>query len=254
MAKPKDFIVKTISEWTAPPRNDVRVLGMPTIPEQVMGKGCQPRTIEPSAVWDKMRRRCYFNANYTCEVCGKDLDPGENQAHELFSYNYATGEAKFERLICLCKIDHLLCIHTGRALTMFKHGDPVYSKKRLLEGAEHAFKLVSEYNKDHDDELLLGPGFLAYLREPRLHDEMEALIKKYGVRFYKTPKKIAPWEDWHVLYKGRKYMTPYKDHADWEKKMAELDKNTKRFEMVERYHGGVFDEIDKIIEEESDGH
>lgn len=595
--KPKNYIVKTVNKWTAPSKNDVRVLGMPTIYEAVQGRGCQPRTIEHSSEWDKMRKRCYFKANYKCEICGKDLGSGECQAHEIFSTNYVAGEAKFERLICLCqtcvdedtevltssgwkkiptvttddnvacwdkdgsitfqhpittvksykqnaikitkgkdelffsedhriplrvaakqsttygeihdvlakdynathyynwliggvtkgdehlsanervfiaieadghlawdkdnirrrsdkddkrqrarnnrykskkyrytytirllktrKIErlkklleestlaykitketssnycdfvvwtnveckkfsnsfkqemasnkalefieelifwdgtyaqgistwytnkpeeiafvqgvaaqcntrthvsvvnrignlrkgewntpyerlsyavnfrsvkvelcarelkpqkikwekqmycittptsyfiakrgnlvfvtgncHLLVIHVGRALTRYKHGDPLYSKKRLLDGVEHAFRLVSEYNKhrgDSEEELLLGPGILAYARQDELREPLMALLKKYNVRFYKTTKHPAEWGKWHVLYKGKKYMSPYKDHDAWEEKMKEMDSNGKRFEMVERYKGGVFDEIDKIIKEEENG-
>lgn len=254
--RPKDYILKTVETWVAPPENDVRVLGMPQIYEAVQGRNCQPRTIERASTWDKMRKRCYFKANYTCEACGKDLGQGECQAHEIFSTNYRTGEAKFERLICLCKKCHLYVIHNGRALTRYKHGDPMYSKKLLLDGVEHAFRLVSEYNKhrgDSEEELLLAPGFLAYVRQDELRKPIMELLEKYNVRFYKIIKHPAKWEKWHVLYNGKKYMSPYKDHDDWEEKMKLYDKAEKRFEMVERYRGGVFDEIDKIIEEEKNG-
>lgn len=248
-----NYVAKAITKWEAPDKNDVRVLGMPPIFEAVQGKGCQPRTIERPSVWDKMRKRCYFNAGYKCEVCG--AEPDALHAHEVFSTNYKTGEAKFERLICLCKTCHLLVIHTGRALTRYKHGDPLYSKERLLKGAEHAFKLVSEYNKTHKDELLLSPGLFAYTREKELAEPMKKLIEKYKVHFYSIPKAKdqAPWGEWHVLYKGKKHPTPYKDHDDWEQKMADLNKKEGRFKQLDTVRGGVFDEIDKLIEDEKGG-
>ena len=141
-------IEKKVAKWKAPPKNNVRVLGMPNIPHPLQGPGCQPRTIAGTKVWDAMRKKCYEDAGYECEVCGyKHQFLADLHAHELFDIDYEKGTSTFVRLICLCKKCHLYFIHSGRALTMYKHGDPLYSKEKLLDGVEHGFKLISEYNK-----------------------------------------------------------------------------------------------------------
>lgn len=241
-----------VKKWTAPPKNDARVLGMPNIPSMLQGSGCQPRTIVGKANWDKMRKRCYYKANYKCEACGKDLEKGKCHAHELFTIDYTKGTSTFERLVCLCPLCHVYGVHSGRALTFYKHGDPLYSAERLLDGAENLFKIVYEWNKAHKRKIEVFCTMADYLKQDELREPMQELIGKYEIEFYKpvSGKKQAPWDAWEMIYNGKRYHTPYKDHKDYEQKMAELNKSQQRHEMTDRLHGGVFDEIDKIIQGE----
>lgn len=250
--------VTKVKRWKAPSKNDVRVLGMPNIPKPLHGPGCQPRTIVGATKWNQMRLRCYENAGYKCEVCGFQGEPGKAQlhAHEIFDIDYEKGTSTFVRLACLCPKCHLSFIHSGRALTMFKNHNPIYSKEKLLEGAEHGFKLIAEYNKTHKQKIKVFSAMADYLRQPELEEDMDKLVKKYGISFYSpisVKKGAAKWEDWRMVYNGQEYRTPYKDEEAWAKKMDELNTRDSRGEMTKRMSGGVFDEIDKILQEELTG-
>lgn len=243
-----------VARWTAPPENDVRVLGMPNIPKPLHGQSMQPRTIETPSTWNKMRLKCYEKAGYKCEICGYEHEkPADLHAHEVFSVDYSTGESKFERLICLCVVDHLLFIHSGRALTMYKKG--VYTAQQLLDGAEHGFKLISEYNKTHKDKIKVYGAMRDYLKEPELKGPMQKLIDKYGIEFYSelsAKKTGVKWSDWKMIYEGNEYHTPYKDEQAWADKMEELNQKEHRGETKKRMSGGIFDEIDKLLKEENE--
>lgn len=250
-------IEKTVTKWKAPAKNDVRVLGMPNIPHPLQGPGCQPRTIVGASIWNQMRKQCYENAGYKCEVCGYEHQvPADLHAHELFDIDYEKGTSTFVRLVCLCPMCHLRVIHSGRALTMYKHGDPLYSKERLLEGAEHGFKLVSEYNKTHKRKIYVFSTIADYMKEPELKEPMEALTKKYNIEFYKpvAGKKQAAWGDWKLIWEGKEYKTPYANSKEWESKMEEMNKEQHRLETKSRMSGGIYDEIDKLLKEvDNDG-
>ena len=249
----KKLPVSKVTHWNAPPKNDVRLLGMPNIFDALQGPGCQPRTIVGSRRWDEMRKKCYEDAGYKCEICGFQAEPGKGQlhSHEVFSTDYVKGVAKFERLVCICPLCHLRVIHSGRALTFYKHGDPLYSKERLLEGAEHGFKLIAEYNKTHKRKIKVFSTIATYTNEPELRDDMLKLIDKYHIEFYGpiSGKKQAPWSEWKMVWNGKEYPTPYKDHADYEQKMREMNKKQDRFGKTNRMKGGVFDELDKLLKE-----
>lgn len=247
---------KKVTKWKVPPKNNVRVLGMPNIPHPLQGPGCQPRTIAGAKVWDQMRKKCYEDAGYKCEVCGyKHQFLADLHAHELFDIDYEKGTSTFVRLICLCKKCHLYFIHSGRALTMYKHGDPLYSKEKLLDGVEHGFKLISEYNKTHKRKIYVFFAIAVYMEEPELKAPMEELISRYHIEFYKpvAGKKQAKWGDWRMIWNGKEYKTPYSNSAEWESKMEELNKKGDKFGTKKRMSGGVFDEIDKLLNEEVNG-
>lgn len=245
---------KKVTGWKAPPKNDVRVLGMPNIPKPLHGHGCQPRTIVGAKIWDQMRRKCYENAGYKCEICGYEHQfPADLHAHEVFSVDYEKGESKFERLICLCKQCHLDFIHSGRALTLYKNGSPLYSKEKLLAGAEHGFKLISDYNKTHKRKIRVFSSMLDYCKQPELKEPMENLIKKYNIEFYSpisVKKGAAEWGEWKMLYKGREYKTPYADESEWAKAMEKNNRKEHRGETKKLMSGGIFDEIDNLLKQE----
>ena len=184
-----------------------------------------------------MRKKCYYDAGYKCEACGKTLGPGECQAHELYTYNYVAGQAKFERCVCLCKQCHVQGIHSGRALTMYKKGNPLMTRQMLLDGAENLFRVLHEYNVAHPDEepLRAYATFVDYARWPELHDDMMALIKKYDVKFYQAnPAFLAKWGDWKLTIGNKSYPTPYKDKLAWEIAMAANDKQNHNVAIKEK--------------------
>lgn len=238
-----------ISRWEAPPRNDARILGMPNIHPALFSLA--PRTVMGNSVWNIKRKRCYFDANYKCEICGKNLDRGQAEAHEYYTTDYKKGIQEFVRLICVCHTDHSF-IHSGRMLSAYKRGDKYTSKKVLLDTVEHGFSVISEWNKTHEEKIKVYDAIRQYTKVKELKAPVENLVKKYGIEFYSIPpeNEQAPWSEWRLIYQGREYETPYKDKKDLEAKLAEKDIAEGRRRQPDNLKGGVFDEIDKLIDEE----
>lgn len=243
-----DYDLKDVLAWVSPKENGAPIITMPNVPAPLFM--LNPRTIMGQSTWDHVRKRCYYLAGYKCEICGRELGNGTGivpNAHELYSYNFYAGEAKFERCVCVCPLCHQLGIHSGRALSMYKRGNPMMPRQKLLEGAENAFRLVYEWNKAHPDEtpLRLYKTFIEYARWPDLAEDMKALLEKYPVGFYQeSPQNTAEWGKWHLVVGGKSYKTPYKNQEDMLKK---LDERTKSDPLITQPSGGVYDEIDKII-------
>lgn len=252
-----DFV--HVDKWLAPEKiegPDPHIICMPNVPKPLQGPGCQPRTILGQSTWDHMRRRCYYMADYRCECCGrevgKDIEKRQLAAHELFEYDFVNGAAKFARCVALCHLCHTQGgVHTGRMLTMYKKGNPFMTANMVLEGAEHAFSLVHEWNTSHPDEepLRLYGTWIELIDDKKIGDDIKALIKKYDVKFYGPTKNQAEWSKWKLVIGNREYPTPYKDEADWQKKMDEM--NAKQIDKQRTYNdpfsGGVFDDIKKTL-------
>ena len=247
------YNVKLITKWTPPEGDDLRpLIAMPNIPKPL--HGVAPRTVLGRTTWDYMRKSCYAQADNTCEICGEKPDHlRRRHGHEVYKIDYEKGTAEFVRVFCVCSLDHLACIHTGRAITLYKQGNPLYPKEFLLEGAEKAFKIIAEYNKDHPDADLRAYGtFLEYLKQEELRGPMDELISKYNVKFYvEDKKKMASWKDWKLIIGDNEYPTPYADEKEWEEAMEEKGKNDSarimQKSMTEKFSGGVYEDIDKII-------
>lgn len=253
-----DFDIITLGKWDCPKEAGPAILTMPNIPKPLHGQGCQPRTIFRPSVWNAMRKKCYEDAEYKCEICGRDLHDGGYNCHELYSVDYANQTTKFERCICLCAYPcHLGCIHTGRALTMYKKGSPIFCKENLLEWAEHAFTIISSYNKEHEGEepLRLFSTWLDYMKQPELKDDMERLIKKYDIKFYRTAAKWEKrkyWGNWKLIIGNKEYKTPYENFEAWKKAMEK--NNIKQYGSAtgrgeDPFKGEIYNEIDKILKE-----
>lgn len=243
------YDIITVDEWKCPEDNNVALLTMPNVPYPL--HNVAPRTLLCATAWNFMRKKCYEKANDTCEICGhKPEDRRFRHAHELYSIDYATQTAKFERCVCLCAKCHLQCIHTGRALTLFKKGDPINTKERLLDGAEHAFTIISDYNKAHPDQepLRLFSTWVDYAEHPELKDKMQELIKKYDIKFYKVNQKWyrpSRWKRWKLIIGSREYKTPYANQSEWKQAMDKNnEKNLKlvpnvRKAYVENFHNDI---------------
>lgn len=219
---------------------------------------CAPRTLLGATTWNYMRKSCYANANDTCEICGYKPDNlRQRHGHELYSIDYANQTATFERCVCLCYRCHCQCIHTGRALTMYKKGSPMFTKEVLLEGAEHAFTIIHSYNEEHEGEepLRLFSTWLDYMKQPELKDDMERLIKKYDIKFYRAAAKWEKrkyWGNWKLIIGNKEYKTPYENFEAWKKAMEK--NNIKQYGSAtgrgeDPFKGEIYDEIDKILKE-----
>ena len=216
--------VPLVYKWKDNGENGARLLTMPNIPTPLQGPGMQPRTIFGTSQWNKIRKKSYADAGYHCEICGADCSDSIMHCHEVFSIDYKKHTSTFERVVALCPLCHIKGIHSGRALTMFKKGEPYMSKEKLLEGAENAFTIISSYNKAHPGQppLRAFETFLEYVKQPALKQEMERLIRKYNMQFYRINEKTWKtkyWNDWRVIINGVEYPTVYPTREDWEKAM-----------------------------------
>lgn len=249
------YDVKLVTEWTPPEGDDLRpLIAMPNIPKPT--HGLAPRTLLGVTAWNRMRKHAYTQADDTCEICGaKPENLRHRHGHEVYSINYEKGTVTFQRVLCVCALCHLGCIHTGRAITLFKQSNPLYPKEFLLEGAEHSFKIINEYNRDHPGaDLRAYSTFLDYLKVEELREPMEELIEKYGTKFYmEDEKKMAKWGDWKLIIGAREYPTPYQNEKAWREAMEERgEKDTVRLlqkNAEERFSGGVYDELNAILNE-----
>lgn len=253
----KDFEVDIVhvDKWEAPEKiegPDPRIICMSNVPKPL--HSLAPRTIFGQSTWDHMRRRCYYLADYKCECCGrevgKDIEKRELMAHELYAYDFVSGTAWFVRCVALCPLCHIRGVHTGRMLTMYKKGSPFMTANMVLEGAEHAFSLVHEWNTKHPDEepLRLYGTWIELLNDRKIGEEIQALVKKYDVKFYGPTKNQAEWSKWKLIIGTKEYPTPYKDEAEWQKKMEEMNKQINDRNYQDPFSGGVFDEIKKTLE------
>lgn len=252
MAK-SDYDIKLVKKWVPPSDDDLRpLIAMPNIPRPL--HGVNPRTLLGVSTWNHMRKFCYAKAKDTCEICGcRPESLRHRHGHEVYEIDYVSGTAKFVKVFCVCSLCHLACIHTGRALTLWKKHNPLYPTSFLLQGAEHAFKIVSEYNRDNPGaDLRVYSTFLDYLKHEELREPMEKLIEKYNTKFYAEVKDMAKWGDWRLIIGEREYPTPYADKGAWKAAMEEKE-STDTARMLQRnmdkiFSGEIYDELDKIIE------
>lgn len=250
----QDYDIITLEKWECPEDNDARILTQPNLPRPLHSMA--PRTVLDRSTWEHMRKACYAEADYTCEVCGykPTYENGDYcHAHELYTIDYAKQESTFVRCVCLCKRTHLMCIHTGRALTLYKQGNPLYTAEKLLEGAEHAFIIINRWNREHPDAepLRVYQTWLEYLKAPELHDRMDELIKKYDIKFYKVSDKWENkkrWPNWKLKVGTKWYPTPYENWEAWEEAMANNSKRKDDDHGVKNpFSGDVYDEIKKLL-------
>lgn len=241
--------VEKVKQWQCPEGTGIQLITMPNVPRPLHGKGMQPRTIFGKSTWDFMRKSAYYNAGYKCEICGREPEKGDLHAHELFSYDYDKQTGKFERVVAICRTCHD-GIHSGRLITMFKNKNPLYPKSYVLRVVENCFSLVHKYNLEHKDEPLRVYGtYLEYVDIPELRDEMLSLIKKYDIKFYEEDvPKHKRWKGWKVIVGKNTYNSPYKSQGDWQEAMKEASAKDNMRNVPDPFSGGVFDEIDKIVD------
>lgn len=246
------YDIKYVTEWKVP-EDMAAIIAMPNIPKPL--HGVAPRTLLGAATWNRMRRACYAAADMTCEICGKKLERGMADAHEVYDIDYEKGVATFKRTVCTCRLCHRNGIHSGRCITLYKNGNPLMSKDSLLSGAENVFTIISLYNSSHKGEpLRCYATMLDYLKCDELRRPMEELIEKYGTKFYmEDPKKMAKWGDWKLIIGSKEYPTPYQNEDEWKEAMEKRgEKDTARLlqkNMEEKFSGGVYDELNALLNE-----
>ena len=258
----KGFTCKLVDKWVAPEDGGAPILSMPNVPHPL--HSLAPRTILGTTTWNHMRNRCYFEANYTCEACGAKVkteyydngavhhqyhDDGtiakrNLHAHELYSYDYNKGVARFERCVALCECCHVRFIHSGRMLTMYKQGDPLTTADRVLEGLEHGFEQIKKYNNEHKggEKLRVYYAVIDYVDDPVIGEKVWDLIDKYNIEFYMPdgemyPRGVSVWDGWKLVIGNKEYDSPFHSQKEWEKAMEKNNKEQleKRTSWINRF-------------------
>lgn len=203
-----------ITNWHADSATTGAVLlTMPNIPLPL--HRLNPRKVLGREAWGIMRKTCFKKAQYKCEVCGRHLTERSAQAHELYSYSYMTGTAIFVRCVCICDICHK-GIHSGRSVTDYRKG--IITKEELLYIIENVFRIVSEYNNSHKNQkpLRVYESFLRCLKDQGLCREVQLLIDKYEIEFYREEKNhFVRWGDWRLYFGNSAYKPIYATKAAW---------------------------------------
>lgn len=247
----KEFDIKTVLAWTAPKEDGAPIIAMPNVPAPL--HGVAPRTVLGDSTWTHMRKRCYYDAGYKSQISGEWLDGSSSDArchaHELYSYDYTKGTAFFERAVCISPLEHNF-IHSGRMLTMYKKGNPLMPKKYLLKIVENGFRIINEWNKANPDkrQLRAYATLADYAKTPGIAKEVRELIDKYDIKFYKEDVDYtARWSNWKLKIGDKEYPTPYKDRKEWADAMEANDNTNHNLAVQNVPKGGVYDEVDKII-------
>ena len=254
LAEDNGLVLEYVTKWSPPEGDDLRpLIAMPNIPRPL--HAVAPRTILGASTWNRIRKACYAKADDTCEICGYKPDIlRRRHAHEVYEIDYVKGEARFVRAFCVCSLDHLGCIHTGRAITLYGEDNPLYPRDFLLDGAEKAFKTIYEYNKETGSDLKLYRTFIEYLKYDELRAPMLDLIKKYNVKFYsEDPKKTAKWGEWKLYIGNQAHPTPYKDEKEWREAMKKMSGSDSARIMhkkaEEKFSGEIYNELNNILKE-----
>lgn len=146
------------------------------------------RSIVGKAEWDRIRNAAYAQHSDCCWACGslrRQIGPTGKRAtdlfaHEHFEFDYPKGEGRIVEVVALC-IDCSNYIHIGQIKMLVQRG----------ELPESELERISQ----HGGEVLKAAG-------------LEKLPNSYF-------GPVASWSDWHILYQGQRYPTPYRDYNEW---------------------------------------
>jgi hypothetical protein len=112
------------------------------------------RDIVSKAQWDIIRKQVYSAAYDVCEICGGVGAKHPVEAHEIWSYNEASGIQKLEKILALCpschQVKHIgLAQLQGKLEQAIKHFMKINGVKRpeALSYIESQFKIWEERSK-----------------------------------------------------------------------------------------------------------
>lgn len=263
----KGFACKLVDKWVAPEGCCAPIITMPNVPHPL--HSLAPRTILGTVTWNHMRNRCYYESGYTCEACGEKVKTEYNEdgtvhhqyhddgtlakrnlhAHELYTYDYDKGTARFERCVALCERCHVRFIHSGRMFTMYKQGDPLTTADKVLDGIEAGFKLIKQWNDDHygEEKLRVYYTIIDYVDDEVIGEKIWDLIDKYEIEFYMPDGELYPkgnpvWSGWKLIIGNKEYPSKFHSRNEWEKAMAEnnkkqLESRTSWINRFKKYEG-----------------
>ena len=76
--------------------------------------GANARAVLSRSEWDYVRKTCYKQAGYVCEICGGQGPTHPVEAHEVWRFNRRNKSQKLMRVIALCPSCHMVK-HWGRS-------------------------------------------------------------------------------------------------------------------------------------------
>lgn len=127
------------------------------------------RSLLSSTEWDKIRKGCYKNANFKCEVCGGIGDKHPVECHETWEYDEVNGIQKLISLIALCpnchEVKHIgLAGIKGRQKQAIEHFCKVNgcTTQEAEKYVQEAFKI---WNKRSEQEWTLDISKLEELKK-----------------------------------------------------------------------------------------
>ena len=121
------------------------------------------RSIVSKNDWDIIRRKCYKNAGYKCEICSGKGNDWPVECHEVWKYDDIKHIQKLIRVIALCPNCHQV-----------KHIGLAQIRGKLDEAMKHFCKI----NKIDDDEA----------------------IKRVNIAFEKYRERSS--HEWKIIYKN----------------------------------------------------
>lgn len=127
------------------------------------------RSLLSSEEWDKIRKGCYKNAGYKCEIC-RGVGPAHPvECHETWEYDEKTSTQKLIGLVALCANCHEVK-HIGLAGIKGRHSEAVSHFCKVNECSEiDAEKYIKEvfevWEKRSKQEWYLDIGLLEELKK-----------------------------------------------------------------------------------------
>jgi flavoprotein len=93
------------------------ILKVELVPATSWGNNLRSEANLSKAQWDKLRKQCYRDANYKCEVCNGKGDKWPVECHEIWHYDDVNKVQTLRGLIALCPTCHK-AKHLGRTLSV----------------------------------------------------------------------------------------------------------------------------------------
>lgn len=175
------------------------LLHHPPIPPPM--HGLNPRTILGKVWWDDVRRQAYERNNQCCWACGVHREDAKFyrrlEAHELYDIDYKRKRMKLREIVALCHACHNY-VHMGRLRVLLAKG--VISQRRYDAILAHGREVLARDKK--------GPWY-----------NLEKSVK--GAAKFDAKKD---WKKWHLLLRGRKYFSNFKDEDHWKAYYAKVDR------------------------------
>jgi hypothetical protein len=99
-------------------------LSVELVPQSSWGNNLRSEANIPRSEWDILRKKCYKDAGYVCEICSGKGNRHPVECHEKWEYNDQTKTQKLVGLIALCPTCHK-AKHLGRTLSVERGKDRV---------------------------------------------------------------------------------------------------------------------------------